>query len=153
MPKDFDSTEQFPANVAGPQLAGGFFALARIIIGTGGMPIPQPRMGTGTATPTGFTAVQFAGFSATFIGTGTYDIRHPTARLMGIQAQVRAASDNYFVANVIRENTHPGSGIARLQIGQPPVAGGQIKSVNAPSGTMIELLFTGSSKTTAPLAF
>lgn len=154
--RDFAGVDQGPANVAGPQLAAGFFALARIHIGTGGMPNVSPVLPTGVAghTPTGTPAVYgFPGLSATLIGTGLYDIRFPPTRLAAISAQVRAPSGVFLIPNVQRGPAY--SGIARLHVGGIPATSPAAGTVpqNAPTGTVFELTFLVGPTSNAPVTF
>lgn len=142
---DFDSlVAQYPANAGGLLGPGSFRVLGRIHFGgaSGGL------VGT---------AYGFPGFSATYVGTGAYDIRTPPARMWSVNPVISTATGRHsYDARMERgvgtsvTRTYAPSGIARLVILNGPVAtsasgtsmgSGTRTPANPPSGTVVDLQF------------
>ena len=157
MPTDFGSrVDQFPANMAGTLGQHSFLSLARIHIGTGGLPVPTRNFATGV--PTGLRTVYgFDGLGATLVGTGLYELSHPPANIASVFPQFVGMSGH---AGQLTPQWSPGnsaSGVARIQATRsfvggtgaplaPSPTGGANPSgfnmpFNPPSGTRFDVLF------------
>ena len=149
MPQDFGSrVRQQPLNSAGFLGEHSAMALARIHIGTGGLPVPTRTNPTGV--PTGLRTVYgFDGLGATLVGTGLYEITHPPVNVMSVFPQYVGPSGH--TANLTPQWS-PGnsaSGVVRIQAttfntptgtANPPSGASRIP-FNPPSGTRFDLLF------------
>ena len=139
--------EQYPANTVGTLGEHSFIGLARIHLGTGGMPVPTRQNPTGV--PTGLrTQYGFQGLAATYVGTGLIDVSHPSVNIASVFPQYVGLSGH--VGNITPQWS-PGnsaSGVVRLQLSTQNVpTGAAVQSgalrplFNAPSGTRLDLLF------------
>lgn len=132
---------QYPANSGGVLGPNEVHALAKIHIGTGGMPGTGRVVASG-GTITGIPAVYgFPGFTATYIGSGTYDIRHPPCQIVSVIPSISAPSGQFFGANVLKTPSGgSASGILTLQTARTANPSGFASAV-LPSGTRIDLHF------------
>lgn len=132
---------QYPFNSAGTLGQHAAWAVGKIHIGTGGMPQPGRFTASG-GTVTGVPAVYgFPGFTATFLGSGTYDIRHPPCQVVSVIPAVSAPSGQFFAANVLKTPSGgSASGIMTLQVQRTGPTGG-FTSPLPPSGTRFDLHF------------
>lgn len=122
---------QYPANMAGTLGQNSFLALARVHIGTGGLPVPTRNFATGIATGLR-TVYGFEGLGATLVGTGTYELSHAPANIAAVFPQYVGPSGTQ--ANITPQWSvgNSASGVVRLQVTKPFV--GASGPNNAPSG-------------------
>ncbi len=132
---------QYPFRSGGVLGQYAAWAVGKIHIGTGGMPAPGRNVATGGIV-TGVPAVYgMPGFSATYVGSGTYDIRHPACQIVSVIPAVSAPSGQFFAANIIKTPSGgTASGIMTLQVQRTGPTGG-FTSPLPPSGTRFDLHF------------
>lgn len=132
---------QYPLNSGGVLGQHAAWAVGKIHIGTGGMPAPgrfQASGGTITGVP---NVYGFPGFSCTYVGSGTYDIRHPPCQIVSVLPEVSAPSGQFFDANVLKTPSGgSASGIMTLQVARSANPSG-FASPLPPSGTRFDLHF------------
>lgn len=131
---------QFPLNSGGVLGPHAFWAIGKIHIGTGGMPGPGRIQASG-GTITGIPAVYgLNDFSATYVGSGVYDIRHPPCQIVSVNPVISAPSGQFFGANIVKTPSGgTASGIMTLQVQRLIPTG--FTSQLPPSGTRIDLHF------------
>lgn len=145
---DFGSNVgEYPLNSGGTLGQHSVGALARIHIGTGGLPVPTRTNPTGI--PTGLRTVYgFNGLGATLVGTGLYELTHPPANIAAVFPQYVGLSGH---GGQLTPQWSPGnsaSGVVRIQAFQAGVntgmaapSGALRQPFNPPSGTRFDVLF------------
>lgn len=159
MPADFASqTPQFPLNAGGIFGQNGILSYGRFFVGSGGLPAPAAMIGpTGLATGIKNAGIAgWPGIGATLVGTGRYNIMHPPATIVSLDAKAATPSGVNLTVNEFRgvatgfAGAQPGpgggllgTGITQIQVFGPGGGSGTVREpqlVNAPTGTRFDLL-------------
>lgn len=148
---DFSSTvQQFPLNAGGIFGQNGILSYGRFFTGSGGLPaVGQVQGPTGVWTGIKNNAVAgWAGIGATLVGTGRYNIMHPPATIVSLDAKAATPSGVQLSVNQFRGVATGFAGNAQTGITQIQVFGagggsGTVREqqlVNPPTGTRFDLL-------------
>jgi hypothetical protein len=144
-------TPQFPLNTGGPLGPNGIAIAAHFYVASGGMVQIGRIQPSGALPATGIQNVTpqgFPGFSATLVGTGLYDIRHPPANILKCWPEAVLPSGGApLVPKMERQIGNSASGVMRFSMNQPqfqapsgsPASG--FTPANPPTGTRMDLLF------------
>lgn len=154
---DFASVvPQFPLNAGGIFGQNGILSYGRFYTGSGGLPAVGQIIGpTGIATGIKNNAVAgWPGIGATLVGTGRYNIMHPPATIVSLDAKAATPSGVSLNVNEFHgvatgfagTQPGPGGGLAGTGITQIQVFGGNAggtgaqQLTNPPTGTRFDLL-------------
>lgn len=149
-PDFYSAVPQFPLNGAGVLGQNGVLAYGRFYTASGGM------VGLGQVSPSGVaTGIKNAapagwpGIGATLVGTGRYNVMHPPATIVSLDAKIAAPSGRMFTTNQFHgvatgfsgDATLPGfpaaTGITQIQVFETPTGGAQL--ANPPTGSRFDL--------------